>query len=251
MPVRCLRYSASNSASFAVLCSGPYHQHQSLPSAARRDSNAVSKCGFGWRIAAALFPRFGSPAIRLPRIPEELPRGDVFGVSDPHVEIRVDPGSGENAAVRGHVLRRSDGFGCGERAEVLIARDAPVKFTQEFATVARVIFPGVLAIQKKTDREGIRALRAFTEIAQLFVQILRGGFRVHPAVDEADQIGELMIAKESGDRIARDLHAPRFVQTLGICRDARGIAEETNVERSSENPFVGTEPLEAFLDRNR
>src|SRR5580692_10615807 len=42
MLVRCLRYSASNSASFAVLCSGPYHQHQSLPSAASKDSLAVA-----------------------------------------------------------------------------------------------------------------------------------------------------------------------------------------------------------------
>src|ERR1035438_2887936 len=40
MLVKCLRYSASNSASLAVLCSGPNHQHQSLPSAANNDSLA-------------------------------------------------------------------------------------------------------------------------------------------------------------------------------------------------------------------
>src|SRR5579872_5113115 len=94
------------------------------------------KCGFGWGVGAALCFCIHSSRVSLASIPQQFPRGDVFGVADPHVEICVDPGTGENSDVCRNVSSCSDGFACGQCAEVRIVFDAFVELTEEFAAVA-------------------------------------------------------------------------------------------------------------------
>ena len=156
---------------------------------------------FGGRIGAVLLTRFDSSRVRLPRVPQQFPRGDVFRVADPDVEIGVDPGCRENPAVVGSVFCGGNRFAGGERAKIRIARYSLVEFAQKFATVARVIFPRIFAIEENGNRERVGALHTVSDVAKLAVQIGGGGFLVHAAVDESDEIGELVIAKQSGDSL--------------------------------------------------
>src|SRR5216683_312965 len=173
-PVRCLRYSASNSASLAVLCSGPNHQHQSLPSAASSDSNA--------KLSAVSVGASALPCLR--------------------------------------------------------------------ASDARVVFPGIFAVEEKTNGERLIARHGFTEMAHATVEIGSGGFGVHAAVHETDEIGQVMIAKQSRDGFSRELHAPGFVEAIGVGGNAISVAEEPDVERAAKDAFVGSEPLETFFGGN-
>ena len=86
-------------------------------------------------------------------VPEEFPGRNVFLVANPNVKVGINPGSGKNPRSRRNFSSAGDGFTCRERAEVRVGFDAAVKFAQEFAAVAWVIFPGVFAIEKKANGE--------------------------------------------------------------------------------------------------
>src|SRR5260370_9401758 len=96
-------------------------------------------------------------------------------MADPDVEICVDPGSGENSSGGGNFAGGGDGFAGGESAEILVALDARVKLAQERAPVSRIVFPGVFAIEKKTNRERLIALHSLTQMAHSSMEIGRGG----------------------------------------------------------------------------
>src|SRR5205085_10826562 len=110
--------------------------------------------------------RFDGAPIAFSRVPEKLPSRDVLIVSDPNIEISVNPGTRENFADHGNLSRSSYGFARGEGAEIRIGLDTTVKLAQEFAAVAGVIFPGVFAVEKKTNRERLIAGDFFAEHAQ-------------------------------------------------------------------------------------
>src|SRR5258705_7140281 len=84
-------------------------------------------------------------------------------------------------------------------------------------------------------------------MAQASVQIRSGGFRIHAAVNKSDDIGKMVIAEQSGDSLSGQLHAPRFVQAIGVRWNSICVAEESDVERAAENAFVGSEPFESLL----
>ena len=136
---------------------------------------------------------------------------------------------------------------CGERAKILIAFNAFVKLAQKVAAVSRVIFPGVLAIEKDAHRQWVRTLQVIAQMTQAAVQIGSRGARVHAAIDKTNQVGKLVIAEQSGDSIAADLYTPRFVQAIRIRGDAIRVAEETHVEGAAEHSFVRAEPLETLF----
>src|SRR6266478_583996 len=129
-------------------------------------------------------------------------------------------------------------------------QDASVKFAEERASVARVVFPGIFAVEEKTNGERLIARHVFTEMAHAAVEIGSGGFGVHAAVDKTDEIGQVMIAKQSRDGFSRELHAPGFVEAIGVGGNAISVAEEPDVERAAKDAFVGSEPLEAFFGGN-
>ena len=82
-------------------------------------------------------------------------------MANPNIEIRVDPGSGENSGVRRNNAGGGDRFRRGERPKILISVDSAVKFAQEFAAISGIVFPGVFAVQKQANREWLRGLHAF------------------------------------------------------------------------------------------
>src|SRR6266478_2813442 len=109
-------------------------------------------------------------------------------MADPHVKVGVDPGGRENSGSGGNFTGCGNGLAGGERAEILIALDTGVEFAEESAAVARVIFPGVFAVEKKTDGERVIARHVVTEMTQPTMEI-RGGFLcVHAAVNETDEV---------------------------------------------------------------
>src|SRR6266446_509291 len=156
---------------------------------------SLLQAGFRGGIATLLHARLGSSRISLTRIPEQFPSGNIFGVTNPDVEIGVDPRGGENSAGGGDFLGGSDGFAGGQRAEILITLNAFVKFAQEFAAVAGVILPGIFAVEKQADGQRLLARDAFAEKTQTSVQVGGSGFAGHAAVDEADQVREMVVAK--------------------------------------------------------
>src|SRR6266481_5135878 len=84
-------------------------------------------------------------------------------------------------------------------------------------------------------------------MAQTSVQIRGGGFGIHAAVNKSDDIGKMVIAEQSGDSLSCQLHAPRFVQAIGVRGNSVGVAEKTDIERAAENAFVGAEPFESLF----
>src|SRR5262249_6634346 len=98
---------------------------------------------------------FGAAGIHQPCVPEQFPGSDVFATADPNVKIGVDPRSGKDSAGGRNVLGGGNRFTGRERAKILIAGNALVKLAQEIAAVARIIFPGVFAVEKNTNRQGV------------------------------------------------------------------------------------------------
>src|SRR6266446_6774906 len=153
------------------------------------------QAGFRWGVAAPLRVCFGSSPISLARVPKQFPCGNIFGVTDPDLKIGVDSGGGEVSADSRNFLGGGDGSVGGQRAEILIILNTFVKFAQEFAAVAGVIFPGIFAVEKQADGQRLLARDAFAEKTQTSVQVGGSGFAVHAAVDEADQVREMVVAK--------------------------------------------------------
>src|SRR5258707_12660021 len=92
----------------------------------------------------------------------------------PIFKIRVDPRRRENSTGGRNVVRGCDRFTGGERAKILIVRDAAVELTEKFTTVARVIFPGIFAVEEDANRERIRTTHHIREIAEFPVQVRSG-----------------------------------------------------------------------------
>jgi len=61
------------------------------------------------------------------------------------------------------------------------------------------------------------------------VEIGGGGFGIHSAVNETDEVGEMVIAKQSVNAVRTHLHVPRLVQSIGVGGNAVAIAEESDV----------------------
>src|SRR5437879_4686106 len=116
-------------------------------------------------------------------------------MANPHVEIGVDPGSGENPCGGGKRAGSGNRFGRGKGAKILIALDARVKLAKKRAAVSWVVFPGIFAVEKKANGEWLIARHVFSQMAHAVVQVGCSGFRVHAAVDKTDEIREMMIAK--------------------------------------------------------
>src|SRR5260370_41948302 len=58
---------------------------------------SLLQAGFRGGIATLLHARLGSSRIGLARVPEQFPSGNIFGVTNPDVEIGVDPRGGEES----------------------------------------------------------------------------------------------------------------------------------------------------------
>src|SRR5260370_29353437 len=137
-------------------------------------------------------------------------------MADPDVEIGVDPGSGENAGGGGKIAGGANRFRRSERAEILIALDACIKLAEKRAAVPRVVFPGIFAVEKKTNGQRLIARHALSEMAHAIVKIGSSGFGVHAAVDETDEGREMVIAKQASDAVRSTLHVPGFVKSIDV-----------------------------------
>jgi len=83
-----------------------------------------------------------------------------------------------------------------------------------------------------------------------FLLVGSGGFAVHAAVDETDEVREVVVAEKAGDGAVGQLDAIGLVQTLGIGGQAAGVSKKSDIEGAAEHAFIGAEPLKAFLHSN-
>ena len=86
--------------------------------------------------------------------------------------------------------------------------------------------------------------------ANAAVKIFGGRFCSHAAVDEADQIRQIVIAKEAGEMLPCPVEAPRAYRVGAIFGIAGGVAPESDVSSAAENSFVSGKPFEAEVHRN-
>src|SRR5690349_3819626 len=171
-------------------------------------------------------------------------------MSDPHIEISVDPGSGENSRIGGDFASRSNRFACRQGTEVLIPGDSSVELAQEFAAIPGVIFPGVFAIEKQANRQGLRGSHTFAKFAKPSVQIGGGVLTVHAAVYKSDEVGKMVVAKKPSNGFLTELDTQRPVQALRICRHTFRVAKESCVQSPAEYAFIRPKPLEALFRGN-
>src|SRR5260370_31900870 len=116
-------------------------------------------------------------------------------MANPHIEIGVDPGSGENPWSAGKRSGGGNRFGRRKGAKILIALDARIKLAKKRTAVPRVVFPGIFAVEIKANGEGLIARHVFSQVAHAIVKVGCSGFGVHAAVDETDTIRKMAIAK--------------------------------------------------------
>src|SRR5579859_895865 len=184
---------------------------------------------FGRRAGSAFFVRDLCPSVSLARVPKQFPCRHVLGMADPDVKVCVNPGRRKNSGARRNVARCGDGFAGSERPDILICLHAAVEFAQKLAPVPRKILPGIFAIEKNANRQRLGRLHPLAKIPKLAVKVRSCVFSAHPAVDEADEVREMMVAKKSGHWLATELHVKRLIEPVGICRQSFRVAEETGV----------------------
>src|SRR5260370_21773325 len=61
------------------------------------------------------------------------------------------------------------------------------------------------------------------------------------------------MAKQSGDCVSVQLHAPGFVEAIGIGGNAISVAKKSDVQRTAKDSLVRSEPLKSLFrcDRQR
>src|SRR6267378_3802882 len=79
------------------------------------------------------------------------------------------------------------------------------------------------------------------------VQIRSGRFSVRAAVDEPDQVRQMVIAEQAGDGVRTVGDTPRFVKAVGVGGNAVSVAKKSDIEGAAENAFIGAKPFEPFF----
>src|SRR5579871_80444 len=197
----------------------------------RREQRFFGSCERfdSWRALPAFFLSRLRASVSFARVPQKFPGRDVLAASDPDIEICIDPGRGKDSGVLRNFARRGDRFADRERREVRIALNAAIKFTQKISAVSRVIFPGIFAVEKKTNCQRTGGRNFFAKKAKPSVQIRSSGFAVHAAINECNQVGKMVVAEKSGDFLFPGLKTPRTIKTLRVRRQSTCIAEETDI----------------------
>src|SRR6516225_1684912 len=83
------------------------------------------------------------------------------------------------------------------------------------------------------------------------MEIGGGGLRLHPAVNEADQVRKMVVAEQPGDALIAELDAPGPQKAIPICGDAARVAEKADIQSTAKHAFIGAEPLEPFFGGDR
>src|ERR1700752_352951 len=83
------------------------------------------------------------------------------------------------------------------------------------------------------------------------MEIGGSGLRLHPAVNEADQVRKMVVAEQPGYGLITELDAPGPEKAVRICGDAARVAEKADVQSTAKHAFIGAEPLEPFFGGDR
>ena len=91
----------------------------------------------------------------------------------------------------------------------------------------------------------------FAQKPQSSVQIGGCGLCIHAAIDERNEVREMMVAEKAGDALPTDRELPRPIESFRIRRQSTCLPKKTEIQRSPKNAFVGPEPLESFFGGGR
>ena len=86
--------------------------------------------------------------------------------------------------------------------------------------------------------------------ANAAMQIVSRGVGAHAAVDEACEVGNVMVAEKAAHLTAVAAQTPRTVERGTIFRIAACVPPEADILRAAENAFVCGEPLESQFHRD-
>src|SRR5579862_3138185 len=126
-----------------------------------------------------------------------VPRRDVFPRANPYIEIRADPGCRKNSVVSGNLSGCRGGLTRCQRLYIGIVVDFSVKLPQELAAIAAEILPRIFSVQDQRNCQWPPDMNPFSNHTNTLVKIIGCRISVHPAVDEAHQVRQIVIAKES------------------------------------------------------
>jgi len=180
-------------------------------------------------------------------VAEEVPGADVLGMAGPDVEIRVDPGAGDDVGDGGEFAGSGDRFRGGERADIGVSLDAGVETAEEIAAIAGEILPGVLAVENEGNSERAIGMGALADGADAAMKVFGGGVGGHAAVNKADEVGEIVVAEQADDVAGGKAEAPGRVEALRVIGNAGGVAAETDLKGAAEDAFVAGKPAETEL----
>src|ERR1700731_503888 len=90
---------------------------------------------------------------------------------------------------------------------------------------------------------------AFSNRANALEKILGGGVRVHPAVDEAHEVGKIMVAEESNHFPTAYTNAQRGGQFVRVVRHSGGVTAESGAQCPPQHTFISGKPLEPQIGR--
>ncbi len=165
-------------------------------------------------------------------VPQQFPRRDVFCASNPHVKVGVNPRCGEDAVVLRNFFRGGNCFANGHRGEIGIALNLSVKFPQKITAVARVILPSIFTVKEQTDCQRSIARNTFAQKTKPSVQIGGSGLRIHAAIDERNEVREMVVAEKPGDALHTDRELPRPIESFRIRRQSTCLPKKTDIQRS-------------------
>src|SRR2546422_381465 len=125
-----------------------------------------------------------------------------------------------------------------------------IKALQEFPAVARIVFPAIFAVQDHGDHRRTAA-GAPACGPNTVVKVLGGSVGFHSGINEADEVGKLVVAEEDADSriFPATGKAVRAVELVSPRNGTVGLTIEAHLERTAQHPLVGRRPHKALRGR--
>ena len=179
---------------------------------------------------------------------QRVPGLIVFGVADPDGEVVADPASGEEAwecVVRAGVLQGSEPTFTGRMWAA--SGDAMVEGAEKRDAAVGVVLPAVFAVQDDGDEGGGVMAAGVADGVELGHEVAGGSGAGASLVVKADLVGHGVVAEDDGELVVRLADFPGAIEQLGMADVAAAIAADLAAGRTSQNFFIGRDPLQPRL----
>ncbi len=141
-----------------------------------------------------------------------------------------------------------DRLGDGRAFHGRVILDRSVEPPQEFAAGRRKVLPGILPVQDDGhDRITAGVDHSLGRCLDLAQKVLRRAVRIHPGIDEADEVGKRVVPEDQVHAGVVLLEAVDVVKALGRVRGQHALPRprEVVIDAAAEYALVGGHPLHA------